>query len=306
MNITVICKGIDHATLINYSGNLQFFPVPSLDKKKLSYEALIFQLFTGEKIDSPPIAALMALADNLPSYKDYWLCAEPVKFEVDLDQVYLLPKEAVKITHKVAHEFAANLNLLLIQDGLKLLIGDNQRWYIHSLAEPKISTHPLADVQGKPIINYLPEGPRENYWKKILTELQMLLAELSLKVKDEENTGVDGVWLWGEGSLNRKYKSHYASAISENIFIKGLADWCEVESKGFAEIDNLLEAKPRKLFIEINSLEQLDHLLKQNSNITSQMIFYTAEGSAFRLKPMPFYRQWIKRIFQREKANRPA
>lgn len=183
-------------------------PVPSL-------EQLLFHLFGLPTAQQLPVAAVTGLIDGLNTAEGYWFRIDPVKLQVDLAGLYLLGNEHLTVTGE-----NAKLKTLLALDNIEFYAPHPRRWYIKLQNEPGIQTYLLSQVLGKDISPYLPCGTNQNYWRKLMTEIQMLMQGSPFEQKQPTN---NGVWLWGGGHLPTVCeKPHWLRIYTDNILAQGL------------------------------------------------------------------------------------
>ena len=204
-------------TLINRSD--------SQDLATFTWEAMLCQLFGINPSNELPIAALTGLADGLSTQSGYWLRADPVQLQADLSAVYLVGNTLLNLTTAETESFQQELNQFFKQDQLQLFTPAADRWYLQVNNAPQITTHSLNNTLGKNILEFMPQGAEHAYWRKLLTELQMLLyvspgnqrrAQKGLPV-------VNGLWFWGAGQLPIINKMPWQTIWTEDILLRGLA-----------------------------------------------------------------------------------
>jgi len=207
------------------------------DTKELtakSWEAMLCQLFGINPNDELPIAAITGLADGLPTHSHYWLRADPTQLQADLSAVYLIGNTALNLTPQEVNFLQQGLNQFFKQDQLQLFTPTADRWYLQSNAPPQINTFPLQQVIGKNILKFLPQGANQDYWRKLFTEVQMLLHASTSKV--------NGLWFWGVGQLPDITDATWQAVWSEDILLKGLAQTAKIPSTPLPkQVQNILQ-----------------------------------------------------------------
>lgn len=177
-----------------------------------SHEAFLLQQFDINPQNELPIAAIAGLAEHLPTQNNYWLRIDPVELRADLTTVYLLGNHHLNETHFDNTQ----MKTLFALDGLKFHAPHPLRWYLEIKEEPQIQTTPLSYVTGRSINQYLPTGEKQTYWRKLMTEIQMLMHT---NAKGQAN----GVWLWGEGRLPQTPLKQWQKIWGSDVLLKGLA-----------------------------------------------------------------------------------
>lgn len=154
-----------------------------------------------------PWAALRHELESGNMYQSPLLCADPVYLHSGVDRVVLHP-EAPGLDREETELLFADLNRHLQQDGLVLKAFSPQRWYLHQLDDTFITplpvTTPPSEVGGDSIFPSLPRSD-ERYWHRLMNEIQMLLHDHPVNQMREQNgqVPVKGIWLWGEGDLDK-------------------------------------------------------------------------------------------------------
>lgn len=188
----------------------------------LNLAELLFSLFGFSKTEELPVAAVSGLEEGLDTKNGCWLRADPVELKSDLANVYLLGNQHLEISTNLQNELNEILNSFLKEDGIILHTPNPKRWYLQLPKPTNIKTHNPEYVIGKNIYSYLPHGSEDQiYWKKLFTEIQMLLHEKSV---------VNALWFWGAGRLPKLPKSPWQKVWTDEILTKGLARIAKVEA----------------------------------------------------------------------------
>jgi len=145
------------------------------------------------------IAAVTLRADGMEPGAAYWLRADPVHLRLQRDQLILHPD--VPVGADEAAQLCASLNAHFAGAGLRFSAPHPQRWYLQLDAAPDMTTHPLAQVAGRNVHAYLPQGPDALRWHGVFNEIQMLLFEHAVNQAREARgeLPINSVWLWGGG-----------------------------------------------------------------------------------------------------------
>lgn len=190
-----------------------------------SWEELLCQAFGIEHTTELPIAALTGLADGLATQTGYWLRADPVQLQADLSAVYLVGNHTFDLTEQELISFKQELSAFLQQDQLQLFTPTAKRWYLQSNQVIPLMTSSLNSVIGKNIMGFLPTGAGQDYWRKLFTEIQMLLytSPTNQQRANQELATVNGTWFWGAGQLPTATKTPWQIIWADDNLLKGLA-----------------------------------------------------------------------------------
>jgi len=165
--------------------------------------ALLAALSGRQFNDDFPSAALTLLANDLYDPGRFYMHADPVHLQADIDSALLTPGADLDISEAEASALCQTLNQHFDQDGLTFLALKNDTWFVSSKEQIKLDTTPLVDATGRNINYLLPDGEDAVRWKQILTEAQMLLHTHELNVS-RENSGrasINSLWFHGSGQL---------------------------------------------------------------------------------------------------------
>lgn len=207
---------------------------------------LEFQLFTLFGIDAPegadlPVAAVTRALDMGIIDKGWWLRADPVHLRPERDRLILLDTQVVPFTQDEASRLAAELIDAYGEKGWLLKAPRPGRWYFKPSRAPRIVTTPLAQVVGKDIHPYLPQGKDGKAWHTILNEMQILLHTASVNA-EREGRGelpINSLWFWGGGRLPNIRAVEWAHVYSEEPVSLAFARLADVPSsacpKNFAD-----------------------------------------------------------------------
>jgi hypothetical protein len=180
--------------------------------------------------DNLPIAALTHLYDTNKFSDKFYLRADPVYLKTGIDRLYLVDAaRALKITAAEASSLVEQLNQLFQQDGLEFSAPTPTRWYIALNHYPNLITHPLINVIGCDIHDYMPQG--DSIWRLRLNEIQMLLHQSQVNI-DREACGelaINSLWFWGLGKLPEVPSSNWTHVWSDDALAKGLAMFTKVK-----------------------------------------------------------------------------
>ena len=178
-------------------------------------------LSTDPDIDLP-LAALTRIGSSGEA-KGLWLYADPVHQQADQDKVYLIAQ--AQLGPEENSEALRTLNKLFNEDGWHFHAHHAGRWLLHLPKGEPPQTTPLAQAMGRDIGPCLPQARDATPWHRAITEMQMLLHGCAFN-HEREGQGiptVNGVWLWGAGSLPQAGDVSWQGVWGENEWVRGMA-----------------------------------------------------------------------------------
>lgn len=189
-------------------------------------ELALKSLFSGLGTSQIPAGALGALSHGLIQANDdtYWCRADPIECLVDHHSVYLLGNTHLQLTTDEEMACLSSLNQLLQQDGISIMTKHSE-WYIRIPAQVDLVMNDLLEVLGKNMSPLLPSGPDQIYWRRLLTECQMLLQS---SVVNEQRLAankplISSLWFWGLGALPKNIDTEFDFIYTNDSILQGLS-----------------------------------------------------------------------------------
>jgi len=156
-----------------------------------------------------------------------WLCSDPVHLRYHQEQLILADSGSFGITLDEAQALAGELNRHLSDVGC-FHVASAERWYLQladsSLADA-VDTPPLSAVAGRRIDSQLPATAPARRLRTLQNEAQMVMHAHPLNAQ-REGAGrmpINGLWLWGGGTLPPRRTSDFDGVWSSNPLALGLA-----------------------------------------------------------------------------------
>lgn len=163
-------------------------------------------LFKG---DGPiSTAALLATAKGYPKGMCYCL-ASPIDCFADQQTVYIVSQAQLEISQ--AQAIVATLNQFLQQDDIQLVILEEGLWLFVMKHHTDVTFSDIAAVSGKSMGLHLPNGKDAVYWRRLLTECQMLLSQTT------------SIWFWGNGIDSIQLSSTFDTVFSNDAIMQAMA-----------------------------------------------------------------------------------
>lgn len=273
-----------------------------------NYYSLLFDLFGITQQDSISVAAITGLALGLNTQQDHWLFAEPMELKPDLAGVYGFGNTHLQLTESENQQFAKEINELLTIQNIKLHAMNGTNWFLQCADVPEIQTVPSKTIMGKEISPYLPVGPQQKQWRKLLTELQMLLHfSPTNKTRVEQGLPpVNGIWFWGEGSLPKITAKPFSTIFTDDLFTQGLAKLSNTNCLPLSAIETEitenepslivvtdLSANTNQFDLEKNCFLPLMQALK-NNRLTEFVLYPNLQN--YYVYHKAFWRRWYNKF----------
>ena len=203
------------------------------------YEATLGYLLNcnDQKTGYIPIATL----EQAQRFKTgHFLRASFVHLQVDRDHIRLQRALPIKPQRGELDSILSTLNTHF--DGETVLLSDGANTaYLRTPTAAQIDMQPPTYAAGRNIGHFMPRGKSGAYWKKWLTEVQMLLHEHPVNLA-RANSGlptINCLWLWGGGTAPKRPEPRYEAVFGDSALVELAATHCSIEWFDRAEIDAL-------------------------------------------------------------------
>lgn len=218
-----------------------------------------------------PSAALTLLSiDGRKNSRKNYMFADPVHLQADLDHAILTSSVDLAISESESSDLCDVLNQHFEQDGLFFERISKDEWLVASSNKIEMSTTPLMQAIGRNVNFLLPKGKGADYWKKILTEAQMIMYSSDVN-KVRENKGqqsINSLWFHGSGDMSELKKTgnevKVNSICSDDDVLKGLAKHISSDYTRIpASVDRYIEYVLSQQSGSVNIFHQseLEHLI---------------------------------------------
>ena len=224
-----------------------------------------------------PSAALTLLANDMYDVSRFYMHADPVHLQADMDHAVLTSSEDLNISNNESTVLCETLNQHFNQDGLRFIVLQNNQWFVAAEKEIHMSTTPLVEAVGRNVNFILPEGEHSTRWKQLLTEAQMLMFSHDVNTTRENNgfMSINSLWFHGCGELPEtldiahgrvasEVGSDVSSVCSNQDMMKGLAklinsDYLTLPDTANEYASHLLAYK--KNSVNVLHLSEIEHLV---------------------------------------------
>jgi hypothetical protein len=197
------------------------------------------------------VAPVTALADGLGRQAATWLRADPAYVRADMAAARLLMCGGFALEPEQVTQLTRALSPLFGDEGFELHAPDPERWYLRLPRESKLPAFAAPeDVLGDDLHAHLPEGDLGKRWRRLLNEAQIVLHNHPINVARAEQrlAPVNSVWFWGAGSLPDSVKTGLGGIVSDDPYLRGLAQLANVHGCGLDSYDQESMSQPNKLF----------------------------------------------------------
>lgn len=148
-----------------------------------------------------PWGAWRAGNDDIDTGDLAWGLLTPVHWEVGADHVRLTDPATLALDDAAARTFFDALHPLFESEGLALVYGGPERWYVAHESLQHLATASLDRVIGRHLDHWLPSAPEARLLRRLQNEAQMLLYTHPLNA-EREAAGLlplNSFWLSGCG-----------------------------------------------------------------------------------------------------------
>lgn len=152
------------------------------------------------------------------------LCADPVNLHFAREHLLLADASGLEISTAQAAQIVDGLNETFSDVG-RFEAAAPDRWYLWIAALPELSFTPLAEVAGRPMGPFMPEGPDSREWHRLSNEIQVWLHNHPVNAAREAAglRPINSLWFWGAGAPPGTLRSPAAIVHAEGTLARGLA-----------------------------------------------------------------------------------
>lgn len=131
------------------------------------------------------------------------LRADPVHLQVDRDHARLIEGDALDISDAESRELLSALNAHFADEGMQFHMATARQWFVTANRTLDVDMSPPGYAAGRNVHRFFPTGDSGRYWKKLLTEIQMLLHTHPVNQyrQAQGQRAVNSLWLWGRGDV---------------------------------------------------------------------------------------------------------
>jgi hypothetical protein len=148
---------------------------------------------------SPPIALAAMHMFGLTQDTGLWFMLNPVHLHVARDHLVLTGQRQLELSDQESRTLFEAARPLFEEAGKFALYGDARNWFLRADAWNDLQTATPDATRGHNIDIWMPHGPGERDWRKLLNEIQMAWHAHPVNTERQERglTPVNSIWLWG-------------------------------------------------------------------------------------------------------------
>lgn len=289
---------LGHLPRLGELGDLPRFPNLELllscarsEAAPVGYPETLFTLFglpLHDGVDVPTASLCYHAEASIEPLPDtYLLHADPVHLRPDQDRLLAFDFHHQPLSPDEARQYAEAFNAHFADDGLRLLTPHPARWYLAVSHQPKLRTRPLAEILGRNIDLYLPEGDDAQQWRGWMNELQMLFYTLPINQtrQTQGELPVSGLWFSGGGVLPTQTLSGFEQVSGAC----GLFDALQKQSELQPERSIHLEHAPGRAVLDASASSWLEALERFDQALATMMRepldLYPCDGTCWLWRP---------------------
>lgn len=228
-------------------------------------ESLSAYLFHQPSRPASALTRVLAFEKLSPEQiQDFWLSVDPVQMIPDRDTLVLIPGKDLAISAEESRALLQSFNEHFAEDGVQLVYGAADQWFLSIKQPVAIQTTPLHQVAYKSVNDNYPSGPAGNYWRQLMNETQMLFFnhEVNHNRRLRNLAEINSVWIWGEGQLDSsQLKMRPDSGVFSN----------SPYSQGLSQLTQAFSTPSPESFQQwVNQALQVEHALIELDSISLQ------------------------------------
>lgn len=171
--------------------------------RALPHEAwLAFQFGLTEKIEqenSPPFAGAAMHLRGMAHGQRTWFILHPAHVDVGHGEMIMADRRMLDLPDAESVALFDAARPCFEEAGHTLLYGDALNWFVRADAWKDLRTASPDMACGRNLSHWMPEGPNESQWRKLLNEVQMIWHTHPVNAEREQRAAmrVNALWLWG-------------------------------------------------------------------------------------------------------------
>jgi len=213
---------------------------------------------TGETLPAAQFSGFQRAADQA------MVCAAPIHLKADRDTASLIPPQQLGLGASEADEIIASLNEFLSEDGIELLRDAQSGWFITGLDGLELKSFPPAFLAHRSATAFLPGGKSGGRWRRLMTEIQMLLHTHPVNTLRESQgkLPVNSLWFWGGALLPKPVMAaqspgilHPTQVYAQDTFSISLCSYLGIACRALNEFNALSPEAANSVVIDTSLID---------------------------------------------------
>jgi hypothetical protein len=214
------------------------------DAEQMPWQAQLCQVlgWTEQRGDRLPSLALPDWLDNCEDADvnpASFVRADPIHLKADRDTASLIPPEELQLGRRDAQLFIDSINEFLKDDDVRIHQCNPEAWMMSGMPSQQLAAYPTSFVAHRHASAFLPDSDSDGKWRRLATEIQMLLHAHPLN-QERERAGqlsVNALWYWGGATLPGLPESAVNSVLfADDAYAVALAEQWNIERYALQEL----------------------------------------------------------------------
>lgn len=208
------------------------------------------------------------------------VCADPIGLKADRDSATLIAPEQLGLSENEADELLEALNDFLAEDGYVFFRQGAAQWFMSGLNADALATYPPSFLANRKASTFLPEGDEAAPWRRLMTEIQMLLHTHPVNVLRESRglMPVNSVWFWGGAPLPDDVPAKCGIELYTDCEqAKALAAYAGVTTRALDEIKGTMQNVPLERDVVIVDTATVDAWLAGDAGRLEERLAFVEE-----------------------------
>ncbi len=190
------------AACVSRSRNLIRQPDFEPDARALPHEAwLAYQLGLTETLDtanSPPFASASMYLHGVAQQKGMWFILHPAHIQVYTDHMVMADRRMLTLSEPESRQLFNAALPSFESAGKTLVYGNAMTWFVRADDWKNLVTTSPDMACGRNLLHWMPKGPDELAWRKLLNEVQMIWHTHPVNATRQERgeESINALWLW--------------------------------------------------------------------------------------------------------------
>lgn len=249
-----------------------------------------------------PAAALARVVDTglEDARSGAWLRADPAHLRADINGARLLGiGRTVGLDAADVVAFLPALRPLFGDAGMTLDAPHPQRWYLRLAREAKLPEFASPEqALGEDVFEHTPDGPEARRWRRLLSEVQIVLHNHPHNARRLElgQVPVNGLWFWGGGVLSDAITGAAPTLFSDDPELRGAAILARLDAMPLSECNRFSDAALVDLRAQRDWSGLIQRWLDAAAATASQhaVVLDFSDGHVFTLARGQRWRLWRK------------